>query len=379
MRAARAIIHLDYFRENFQAVRARIGAKRLICVPIKADAYGHGSLQIAQASLEAGAYCVAVATVAEGAELRSGGISAPVLLLSQPMFEEIPGVLENRLIPMVSDTDFAEALNRASSESGRKVPVHLKIDTGMNRLGVLAAEAPRVAAYIAGCAALEYAGTASHLACADSTEPDSHAYTRQQLACFNDALAAIRALGIEPGIVHAANSGAVLLHPESWYDMVRPGILLYGYKQADEAAADFQAAGGSACINVRPLMELQAKIVVIRKVRKGESLSYGRTWTAPYDTNIAVLPLGYADGLPRLASNRWQVFIHDRLYPLVGRICMDQCFVDLGPETSIRRWDEACVFGGPAPDAAALAEITGTIPYEITCNVNKRVPRVYLS
>ena len=375
MQATRAIIHIDIFKANLQAVKAVIGRNRLICVPIKADAYGHGSYEIARAAREAGAYCVAVATVEEGALLRREGIDTPILLLSQPLFTEIPGILDNQLVPLVSDAEFVSALDRQAAARGIKLPVHLKIDTGMGRMGAAAAEAPGLARHIAGCAALEYAGTASHLACADSPDPDDIAYTRQQIACFNETLAAIRGMGLNPGIVHTANSGALILHPESWFDMVRPGILLYGYN-----TAALSPAGGTPApvgIMVRPVMELRTKIVFIRHFKKGNSLSYGRTWQAPQDTRIAVLPVGYADGLPRLASNRWKVFINERLYPLVGRICMDQCMVDLGQDTPAQRWDEVSIFGGPAPDAAALAETIGTIPYEITSNVNKRVPRVY--
>lgn len=381
MQATRAIIHIDNFIGNLQAVRAKIGPNRAICVPVKADAYGHGSIRIMRTAVEAGAAFAGVSSVTEGAELRSGGISCPIILFSQPVFEEIPGILENQLVSFVSDEDFASELGSRAAAMGMKAQVHLKINTGMGRMGVSSDAAVRLARHIAGCAGLEYAGTATHLACADSVAPDDIAWTRQQLACFREALAEIRAAGLDPGIVHAANSGAVLIHPEAWFDMVRPGILLYGYKQIagqqHSQPENDGSAGDSGAVNVRPVMEMRTKIVFIRKVMPGESLSYGRTWHAPRKTVIGVLPLGYADGLPRLASNRWQVSINGRLYPLAGRICMDQCMVDLGPETTVRRWDEASVFGGPAPDAAALAEIIGTIPYEITCNVNKRVPRVY--
>ncbi|MDR2435535.1 MAG: alanine racemase [Treponema sp.] len=370
MRATRAIIHLDNFRENFRAVQERIGPGRRICVPVKADAYGHGAARIAGAAIEAGASCLAVATVREGAELRENGVTAPVLLLSQPLFEEIPGIFENRLIPFVSDAAFAGALKRAAA--GIRLPVHLKIDTGMGRMGCSPAEAGGIARYIAACPSLEYAGTATHLAVSDSAAAEDIAYTRRQLALFREALDGIRAAGLDPGIVHAANSGGVILHPDSWFDMVRPGILLYGYKPAEEPAPE--AAGP---LRAAPVMELRTNVVFIKKVKKGESLSYGRTWTAPRDTSVAILPAGYADGLPRLASNRWQAVIGGKACPLVGRICMDQCLADLGPAPNVRRWDEAVLFGGPAPDAAALAERIGTIPYEITCNINKRVPRVY--
>ncbi|GHV96035.1 alanine racemase [Spirochaetia bacterium] len=381
MRATRAIIHLDHFGGNFQAIRERIGSERQICVPVKADAYGHGALRIARAALETGASCLAVATVGEGTELREGGVKIPILLLSQPLYGEIPGILKAGLTPFVSDAAFADALNREAAAAGLKLPVHLKIDTGMGRMGCSPAEAPALARFIAGCSnsrscsdsqgctALDYAGTATHLAVADSAAPEDIDYTQKQIECFKETLAGIQSAGLNPGIVHAANSGAVLLHPNAWFDMVRPGILLYGYKAEEPSLF--------APLQVKPVMELRTNVVFIKKVKKGETLSYGRTWTAPQDTNAAVLPVGYGDGLPRLVSNKWQVYICGRAYPLVGRICMDQCLADLGPETNVRLWDEVTVFGGDAPDAAVLAERIGTIPYEITCNINKRVPRVY--
>jgi alanine racemase len=370
MRAVRALIHLEHFLGNFRAVQERTG--RRICVPVKADAYGHGALRIAQTALEAGAFCLAVAALSEAAELREGGLDAPILLLSQPQPGELPEIVRLRLSPLVSDRDFAEALNRAAETESRagapRLPVHLKIDTGMGRMGCAPEEAPELARFLAGCAFLRHEGTATHLAVSDSPAPDDMAYTRLQITRFREALAAMKAAGADPGIVHAANSGGVILHPDSWFDMVRPGIVLYGYN----------LTGTEIALPVRPVMELRAKIVFMKQIKKGESVSYGRIWTAPRDTTIATLPLGYADGLPRLASNKWQVSDGKRQYPLAGRICMDQCLVDLGPETELRRWDELSIFGGPAPDAAALAKCIGTVPYEITCNISRRVPRVYI-
>jgi len=372
MQAAKAIIHLDAFLGNFRAIRERVG-QRLVCVAVKADAYGHGAAVISRASLAAGAAFLGVARVEEGAALRKEGIDAPILLFSQPLPEEIPEIVKNRLIPLVSDGEFAAKLDREAAAAGVRLPVHLKIDTGMGRLGCSPAEAPIVARQIAACAALEYAGTATHLAVSDSAAPDDRAFTERQIARFNDALDGIRAAGINPGIVHAANSGGIILHPGSWFDMVRPGILLYGYKAVEEADAGL----GLSPLQAQPVMELRTNVVMIKQVKKGETVSYGRTWAAPRDTHIAVLPVGYADGLPRLASNKWQTVIGGKTYPLVGRICMDQCMADIGPAPAVRRWDEASLFGGPAPSAAVLAERIGTIPYEITCNINKRVPRVY--
>jgi alanine racemase len=374
MSAVKAIIHLDNFSRNIMAVRGRIGPKRHICVPVKADAYGHGAAAIAEASLAAGVFCLGVANVHEGVALREAGIRAPVLLFSQPVPSDILEIIERRFIPFVSDGEFAAKLDRAAAEVGTvRFPVHLKIDTGMGRMGCAPEDAPGLARQISSCAALEYAGTATHFAVADSAAPDDYAYTKRQIACFNTALDSIRAAGLNPGIVHAANSGAVMLHPGAWFDMVRPGILLYGYNTV--------GSGGNPNLpplRVEPVMELRTSVVFVKQVKKGETVSYGRTWTAPHDTVIAALAVGYADGLPRLASNKWQAVIGGKAYPLAGRICMDQCMVDLGPAPEVRRWDEAVIFGGTAPDAAVLAGQTGTIPYEITCNINKRVPRIYV-
>jgi len=369
----RAIIHLNRFAGNIEAVKARIGQKRRICVPVKADAYGHGALEMAKTSLETGAYCLGTATVAEGIELRKGGITAPILLFTQSHPAEIPAILSAGFIPFVSDEWYARALNEAAS-SKIKLPVHLKIDTGMGRSGCPAEEALTFAKYIDTCASLELAGTATHFAVSDSTDAKDIAYTKLQLSRFKEAVDAIKSAGIDPGIVHAANSGAVTLHPDTWFDMVRPGILLYGYKNVEEKEIlDFPFES----IHVQPVMELRTTVVMIKRVKKGETVSYGRTWTAPQDTTIATLSVGYADGLPILASNKWQAVIGGKTYPFAGRICMDQCCVDLGQENDVQRWDEAVIFGGCAKDAASLAEIAGTIPYEITCNINKRVPRVY--
>ena len=371
MRATRAIVYLDKFIGNLRAVQNRVGAERQICAAVKADAYGHGALAIARTGLEAGASCLGVATVQEGAVLRQQGISAPILLFSQPLPEEIPHIIENRLSPFVSDGEFVAMLDGAAVAAKVRLSVHLKVDTGMGRLGCTPREAPALARQLTACAALEYAGTATHFAVSDSAAPEDLAYTERQLDSFHEALEGIRAAGLNPGIVHAANSGAIILHPKAWFDMVRPGILLYGYKAVEEADSV-----SAPPLQVEPVMELRTKVVLIKKVKKNESVSYGRTWIAPQDTAIAVLPVGYADGLPRLASNKWQVLIGDRVYPLVGTISMDQCMADLGPVPKVRRWDDAVVFGGSALGADILAERIGTIPYEIVCNINKRVPRV---
>ncbi|MDR0291117.1 MAG: alanine racemase [Treponema sp.] len=373
MQGTRAIVHLDNFLRNFKAIQGRVG-QRHICVSVKDDAYGHGAAAIAHASLEAGAAFLAVAKVSEGASLREAGINAPILLLSQPFPGEIPEIIKNNLFPLVSDGEFAAMLDREAAAAGVRLPVHLKIDTGMGRMGCHPQDAAALAKCVAACNALEYAGTATHFAVADSADSNDYAYTEWQVDCFNAVLDCIRSVGLNPGIVHAANSGAIILHPRALFDMVRPGILLYGYKAVEEGE---WGVGNGEPLLVEPVMELRTNVVLITRVKKGETISYGRTWAAPQDTNVAVLPVGYGDGLPRLLSGKWQALIGGETYPLVGRICMDQCMANLGPDSKVCRWDEAVIFGGPAPGAADIAGRIGTIPYEITCNINKRVPRVY--
>ena len=358
---------------------------------VKANAYGHGALQIAKKSLELGAYCLGVATVSEGLSLRKSGIKSPILLLSQSHQNEIQDIIKGRITPFISDIDFASILNKQVKAARIKLPVHIKIDTGMGRVGCSVKDAVSLAKHIKKCSALKLTGTATHLAAADSANLNDIDFTNQQLSRFKKTVTAIKAARINPGIVHAANSGGIILHPESWLDMVRPGILLYGYKAAHEYElpfANIKKLSKHKTLMVEPVMELISSVVLIKKIKKGESVSYGRTWVAEKDTFIAIIPAGYADGLPRLASNKWQVIIKGEVYPLIGRVCMDQCCVDIGPKPVVQRWDEAVIFGQNIipedpnlpivmQDAAALADVAGTIPYEITCGINTRVPRVY--
>ena len=358
-------------RQNIRSIRSRIGPDPAICIPVKADAYGHGAVRVAVAAIRSGATYLAVASVQEGVELRESGIVAPILLFSLPLREELPEIVEHRIAPLIPDLDFARAAADAAEAAGEILPVHIKIDTGMGRIGCRPEEALELARGILALKPLRHEGTATHLSVADSLDPGDLAYTKKQLGLFREALDSMRGAGIDPGITHAANSGAVVLHEDSYFDMVRPGLLVYGYPPVESRAE---------AVPVRPVMEVNTNIVYIKKVRAGESISYGRSWTAQRDTVLATLPVGYADGLPRRLSGRISVSIGGLQYPIVGRICMDQCMVDLGPESPVQRWQEAIIFGGDPKGASAadLAREAGTIPYEITCGINKRVPRVYV-
>ena len=369
MRATKALIHLDILRKNIESIRNYIGKEPLICMAVKADAYGHGAVKIAEEGLRCGASFLGVATVGEGAELRKAGISAPILLFSIASPVELDDLIANKLTPFVTDEEYAEELHRRSYKAGVILPVHIKIDTGMGRIGCHPDRAAALALYISSLKSLHYEGTATHFAISDSREEQAKNSTKKQQMRFNHALEDIKNAGLDTGIVHAANSGAILLHKDVYFNMVRPGILLYGYSPSAELA--------DIC-PVKPVMEFVSHLSFIKKVKKGTPISYNGTWVAPEDTIIGTIPLGYADGLPRLLTNNYEVFINGKLYPLVGNICMDQCMVNLDTSADIKRWERVTIFGGNegAESAADIASKIKTIPYEILCGINKRVPRV---
>ena len=376
MRATRAIIHLDNLRFNLRQLRRRVqqnGRVPAMCIAVKADAYGHGSVQVARVALEEGATHLGVATVDEGATLRAAGIDAPVLLYGLAAEQEIDDLVGNRLSPFVADREYAQLVSTAAARLGSPTAVHLKIDTGMGRIGCRPQDAAAIARALSETPHITLAGVATHFPLADGADDGP---TREQSARFAEALAAIREAGVEPGIIHAANSGAIVGHPDTWADMVRPGISVYGYYPSDEQPRDFE---------LKPVMELRSQISFVKQVEAGATISYGMTFRAPCATTIATIPAGYADGYNRRLSNRAEVLVCERSgrryrAPIAGRVCMDQFMIDLGADATARRGDEVVLFGPDAagPDAEELAKIIGTIPYEVTCWVNKRVPRLYV-
>jgi alanine racemase len=365
-----AIIRLDSLRRNIQTARRKIGSLPKICMPVKADAYGHGAVPVSRAALEAGVEYLGIAAVAEGKELRDAKIKAPIIIFSQISAEDLSGAIAMNLIPMVSDEEFIETAAQAAKKARKQLTVHLKIDTGMGRLGCEPEEAAALAKKIAAAENLTLGGVATHLAVSDSLTPKNVTYTKEQIKKFSEAVAAIKDAGVEPGIVHAANSGALVFHEDAYFDMVRPGIFLYGYPPA---------AKGDKGLAAEPVMEVKSVVTNIKKVNKGETVSYGRTWKAAHDTHVGIIPIGYGDGFSRLLSNDYYVLIKGETYPIVGRICMDQCMIDLGSELKVKRWDEVLIFGQGFTNAAGVAERLNTIPYEITCNISRRVPRKYIS
>jgi alanine racemase len=368
MRATHAVIRLDNLRRNIRALRAHIGPGVGVCMAVKADGYGHGAVRIAQTAVGEGVGFLGVATVEEGAELRAAGITARILLLGLCFPEEAEAVVENRITPFVADADGVKSLARAAGRAGKKLGVHLKVDTGMGRIGCTPEEVPALAALVRDSGHLFLEGLATHFPVSDTADG---AFTAGQVRLLEETIRAIRKLGIDVPYAHAANSGALIDKPDSHFNLVRPGIMLYGYYPSSEQ---------DRIVPLKPVMEFKTKISFIKKVAAGTGISYGLTYKAPGDTYIGTLPVGYGDGYSRLLSNRGRVLVRGKPCPVAGRVCMDQTMIDLGPDTQAEVGDEAVLFGDVpgGPDAEEIARLMGTIPYEVTCLITKRVPRVYV-
>jgi alanine racemase len=369
LRATRALIHLDNLRYNLDRIRELIGPSRKICLAVKADAYGHGAVAVSRAALARGVSALAVSNVDEGRELREAGIEAPVILMGYPAEAEMPALLEQRLEPFVGDQEFLNRIDSMVRDRGDDaLGIHIAVDTGMGRIGCPPEDAPALARLADSCEGVRIAGLCTHFPVSDSELADDRDFTEQQILSLSQIRKEILSMNIDPGLVHAANSGGILQHDPSHLDMVRLGISAYGYVPDSWMNRDYR---------LKPVMELKTKISFLKTVPAGMSISYGRTWSSDRSTVIATLPVGYADGYSRLLSGKAEVLYKGKRYAVAGRICMDQLMVDLGPDADARIGDEVVLFGpDPAgPDAGELAHMIGTIPYEISCAINKRVPR----
>ncbi len=382
MRMTFAEIYLKNFEDNVKAIRKFVKAGVKICCSVKADAYGHGALPCAKAALKCGADYLAVATVGEGIELRGAKIKAPILLLSYCSPSEMKDLVKNNLTPFVGDEEYIELIEKAarSLKLGKKFPVHLAIDSGMGRVGCLPKDAALLAKKIDSSKYIKLGGMCTHFASADGTSAKDRAYAKKQRDAFVSAVESVKAAGIKPGIVHSSSSAALMDKPEWQFDMVRPGIILYGY-YPDKITAKYLKAKKTP-LEIKPVMAFVTGISALRPFEKGMSVSYGSTWTASKNTTIGVLPVGYADGLLRRHAGSLKVSVNKKLYPVRGRICMDQCMLDLGSAKGIKRFDRAVIFGpkesGALLTADDLANDAGTISYEILTCVGKRVERVYI-
>ena len=381
MRGTHALIHLDNLKNNIIEIKRFIPQGTKLCVAVKANAYGHGAVECAKVAVECGAEYLAIATVDEGIELREAGIKAKLLMLSLCAPEEVALAVKYDITPLVFDEEYisfyekeACLLNKSDYE------VHIAVDTGMGRIGCEPKNAGLIAKTIVSSPHLKLGGICTHFALSDDIAPSSRDFTEEQFKHFMLAVENVKKEGIDPGIRHCANSAATIDHPEFALDMVRPGIIVYGY-YAEEISKTYLEKKGTPLL-LKPVMTLETILSAIRVFPKGKSVGYGRTWKADEETHIAVLPIGYGDGwVRRFSLNGVQVAVNGKNYPIRGRICMDQCMIDLGKETDAKRWDKAVLFGdssyGALQTADDIAKKTGTISYEITSCITSRVPRVY--
>ncbi len=368
-RNAWAEIDLSAIAHNVRTLKGLTASGTLFMAVVKADGYGHGAVPVAREALSAGADRLGVATIEEAVALREAGIGATIHILSEPPVSSARLLLEHELVPAVTTREFAVTVSREAAALGREVRYHLKVDTGMNRIGVRAEDAHEFAAALSGFPGLRHEGTFTHFATADI--PGDWDFERQ-MERFSLALARMRDEGVAPGIVHAANSPATILHPESHFSMVRCGIAVYGLHPG---RSTYEA------IDLRPAMSVRARVSFVKRVGMGEGVSYGLTWRAVEPTVIATLPLGYADGVHRLASNRMQVLIGGVRCPQTGRVCMDQFMVELPRGVTARVGDEAVLVGAQHGERIVMDELANTaetINYESACAFGMRLPRRYV-
>ena len=367
-----AEINLNNLEHNYRALRAMLPHGCRFLGVIKANAYGHGAIQVARRLEALGAEYLATACLREAMELRdAGGVRTPILILGHTPIEFARRLIEYRLTQTVFDLEAAQALSQAAVRAGQTLKIHIKADTGMSRLGFLCDEAhldEAVEEIAAACAlpGLEPEGIFTHFADSDGSEE----YTMLQFTRFLDLLEKLRGRGITFPIRHCANSGAVLNFPCTHLDMVRPGIALYGHYPAPSCE-------GLDGPGLRPVMSVKSRIASVKWVPAGTPVSYGRTHTLTRDTRLAVLPVGYADGLFRRCSDQLSMRIGEQWAPLVGRVCMDMCMLDVTDLPQVGRGDVVTVFGEDAPIETA-ADLAGTVQYELLCAVSPRVPREYL-
>jgi alanine racemase len=365
-------VDLEAIRHNVALLR-RISSPAALCAVVKADAYGHGAQGVAGAAIEGGAAGLAVALVDEGVELREAGITQPILLLSEPPPGAADAVVAGGLTPTLATVGSVAPLAAAARRLGVRLSVHVKVDTGMHRVGASVTEAPGLVAAVVEEPMLALEGLWTHLAVAGEDEE----FTALQLRRFDGVVAALVAAGIRPAILHAANSAGTITCPEARYDLVRSGIAIYGELPLGAVGAFAGVAGEDV---LRPALSLRSKVSAVRVLEAGERPSYGRLRPLPERSLVATVPIGYADGVPRaLFDAGFSVLIGGRRRPLAGMVTMDQIVVDCGPGADVALGDEVVLIGRQGDDAITVSEwagLLGTIGYEVLCGIGPRVPRV---
>ena len=366
-----AEIDLDALAHNFRVIRERVGGNVKILAAVKANAYGHGAVECARRLQQEGVDWLGVALPEEGIELRNAGITKPILCMAGIWKGQETLCIQHNLTPVVYRMDTLESLDRAAAEGQVIVDVHIKIDTGMGRLGVRAEDVPEFCDALRRFKSIRVDGLMAHLASAnDETQAE---FTRAQFDRLNHALAAFRQLGFAPTYIHAANSAGLFAFPESRGNLVRPGGTLYGFTR-DVLPTTIEAPP------LRPVMSLYSRIMLLKRVPKGERLGYDGIFETTRDSLIATIPIGYDDGYRRAFSNRARVIVRGTFAPVVGRVSMDLTLIDVTDIKVVTLDDRVTLLGRDGEcsiTAESLGELAGTISYEITCGIGNRVPRIY--
>ena len=366
LRDVRAEIDLAAIRHNLTEIRRHINPAAKLCAVVKANAYGHGAIEVAKVAVACGAEFLAVATVAEGLELRRADFKLPILILGLIPSSAAEVVVANNLTATVADFELAEKISSAAVNLRQRAKVHLKVETGMGRIGATPDAAIILAEKISRLPNVELEGMFSHFADADN---DDRTFTRRQIEIFRSTAQRIKAAGVAIKIFHLAESAAALDIPDAHFDMVRSGIITYGL---------YPAPNVRRTIELRPAMKLVARIVQLKKIPAGVSIGYGREFVAERESLIATLPIGYADGYIRAYKN-FHADVGGQLAPIAGRVCMDQTMLDVTDIDGVKVGDEVILFGSDAVTIDDAARHLQTINYEVTCLISSRVPRIFLN
>jgi alanine racemase len=365
-----AEIDLNSIKNNINELKKLAHENTKFLLPVKANAYGHGIIEVSKFVEKNNLIdMLGVASINEGIELRKSGIITPILIfgLIDNNRAHLKKIFDYNLTPTVADINIAEEISDMGKKLERKIPLHLKIDTGMGRIGCSSINAVEIAAEINKLKNIDFQGIYSHFPVADEEKNSSIKFTRDQINKFDDIIHELDSKKINIPIKHLANSAGIINFPESAYNMIRPGIAVYGYAPSDKKEK----------IKLEPVMAFKSNIIFIKKVKKGIPLSYGLTFTTKKDTNIATISVGYGDGYARSLSNKGFVIIKNKKYPVVGRVTMDQILIDIGTDI-YGIGEEVILFGKENITANSIAELTDTISYEVTCDISVRVPRIYI-
>jgi alanine racemase len=361
-------IDLNALRHNLLAIRKWVGPQIKILGIVKADAYGHGDYEVSRVLLNNGVEMLGIAILEEGIQLRDKGIKAPLLILGGIFEEQIDTVIQYGLTPTVYDLKLAEVLSKRAYYFNTIMKVHVYVDTGMGSIGVWHDKAVEFVKFAKNLKNLLIEGIYTHGSSSD--EKDS-AFTNLQIKRFRDVLDALDASKACIPLRHMANSGAILGYPEAYFNMVRPGLSLYGLYPSEDVSRN---------IGIRPVMSFKTRVIHIKDMESGDVVGYGRTYRITKPTRVATLPLGYDDGYNRLLSNQGEVIIRGKKASIIGRVCMDQCFVDVTNIKDVSVGDEVVLYGSQGQETIPIESIAkqlNTIPYEVTCSISKRVPRIY--